>query len=154
LPTRKKSNLKPEPTFGVSQANLEDFHCFPPTDMLSFQSTFVCGSTRSEGILTTTVDPPSIEHNIICSDDTAVDKQLVKDTGMHKQSKKQCRYCVYDGVFTHSGMDPVNKVGIWKKGTRQICVKKHSLKYQNNTGQFYICDMENMEMCHFYKPKE
>jgi Fe-S-cluster-containing dehydrogenase component len=95
----------------------------------------------------------AVRHECMGAADVSIpDGTFAVDESVRKKQRTGCKYCVYDCVFNHSGMDPVNKVGIWKKGTRRICVKKHSLQFQNNNGQFFICDAENMEQCHFYKP--
>ena len=90
--------------------------------------------------------------------DTWKKRPVLEKVGNTKRSKQpreelECKHCAYDGTFKHDGFDPVNKKGVWEKGERRICVKRHSLETQNNKGTWYICDKERIKKCHFFEPR-
>ncbi len=67
-------------------------------------------------------------------------------TGLHDVAPL-CVHCVFDSVFEHDGIDPINKKGFWKAKKRLICIYAFSLEFQRNQGSWQICDTEFMQKC-------
>ncbi len=66
---------------------------------------------------------------------------------------QKCEHCKSTDSFVSNGKNPNLKLGVWKKGDKDVCIFEHSLTYQRNCGVYRICDLQNLNNCYNYTPK-